>query len=103
MKPWLRVLAFGSAVGIALLGDTVDVASGKKVVISNILPRRDVSGEIMDCHDGNIEYEGGVFLLYCMAYGPCHNTACATAQCGGRLDHNISLYTSPDLASGSWK
>lgn len=77
--------------------------SGKEVVISNVLPRRDANGAIMDCHDGNVHWEGGQYLLFCMAYGPCHNTQCATAECGGRLDHNVSLYASPDLTSGSWK
>ena len=37
-----------------------------------------------------------------MAYGSCHNTGCASAGCGGRLDHNVSIYSSPDLTSGSW-
>eukprot|EP00035_Acanthoeca_spectabilis_P010325 m.182837 g.182837 ORF g.182837 m.182837 type:complete len:289 (+) comp14984_c0_seq5:392-1258(+) len=37
-----------------------------------------------------------------MAYGDCVPTGRATPQCGGRLDHNISLYTSPNLTSGSW-
>ena len=38
-----------------------------------------------------------------MAYGPCHNTHCATAACGGRLDHNVSIYRSKNLTSGSWE
>jgi hypothetical protein len=37
-----------------------------------------------------------------MAYGACHNTGCASDECGGRLDHNVSIYTSPNLTSGSW-
>ena len=38
----------------------------------------------------------------CMAYGSCHNKGCASDDCGGRLDHNISIYSSPNLTSGSW-
>lgn len=78
-------------------------------------------GNIMDCHDGNImrwprtainsagltstledASTESLFYFFCMAYGPCHNTGCASNECGGRLDHNISLYTSPNLTSGSW-
>eukprot|EP00039_Didymoeca_costata_P003485 m.68002 g.68002 ORF g.68002 m.68002 type:complete len:412 (+) comp11929_c0_seq2:48-1283(+) len=73
------------------------------VNISNVQPRRDNTGKIMDCHDGNIAYENGTYWFYCMAYGLCNNLHdCATAACGGRLDHNVSLYSSPDLTSGSW-
>jgi hypothetical protein len=45
---------------------------------------------------------GKRFYLFCMAYGDCKPNGCATPQCGGRLDHNVSLYTSPNLTSGSW-
>jgi hypothetical protein len=38
-----------------------------------------------------------------MAYGSCHNKGCASNDCGGRLDHNISIFTSPNLTSGSWR
>ena len=55
-----------------------------------------------DCHDGNILRIGGLYWNFCMAYGSCHNVGCASDNCGGRLDHNISIYRSPNLAGGSW-
>ena len=55
-----------------------------------------------DCHDGNILRIGGLYWNFCMAYGSCHNVGCASDSCGGRLDHNISIYSSPNLAGGSW-
>ena len=55
-----------------------------------------------DCHDGNILRIGGLYWNFCMAYGSCHNVGCASDNCGGRLDHNISIYSSPNLAGGSW-
>ena len=55
-----------------------------------------------DCHDGNILHADGKFWNFCMAYGNCHNKGCASDDCGGRLDHNISIYSSHDLTSGSW-
>lgn len=73
------------------------------VTISNRDPRRDNTGKIMDCHDGNILRAEDMYWLYCMAYGPCHNTHCATATCGGRIDHNVSIYRSKNLTSGSWE
>ena len=73
------------------------------VTISNRDPRRDNTGEIMDCHDGNILRVDDMYWLYCMAYGSCHNTHCATATCGGRIDHNVSIYRSKNLTSGSWE
>ena len=35
--------------------------------------------------------------------GSCVNKGCASDDCGGRLDHNISIYTSPNLTSSSWR
>jgi len=51
---------------------------------------------------GNILLIDGLYWNFCMAYGSCHNTGCASNDCGGRLDHNISIFTSPNLTSGSW-
>ena len=42
-----------------------------------------------------------------MQYGLCEEPAgegcdMTSVKCGFQLDHNISIWTSPDLASGSW-
>ena len=82
------------------------------VYFSNILPRLDSTGAILDAHDGVIlrDRSSGLFLYYGMAYGPCKETpgwGCegmwVPPHCGFLLNHSISLYTSPDLApNGSW-
>ena len=80
--------------------------SGKLVTISNVLPRLDVDGKLMDIHDGNvIQYEkGGLYYYYGVGYGQCHppfDYGCAgfylLKDCGFRTNHTINLYTSPDL------
>jgi len=83
--------------------------TGKNVTISNISPRLDSNGNIMDAHDGDIiRYSAdGPYFFYAMSYGTCKEqpTGCYNATlgaCGFRLDHNISVWTSPDLSSGSW-
>lgn len=80
------------------------------VTIDNTAPRRDVNGQWMDAHDGNIMQftPGGPFYMYAMAYGNCQEeaTGCAhvaVGACGFRLDHNVSVWSSSTMASGTWK
>ncbi|CAF1097557.1 unnamed protein product [Adineta steineri] len=81
------------------------------VTIDNQQPRRDVNGEIIDAHDGSIQQfvPGGLYYMHAMQYGLCKeppNYGCDGAgmpeKCGFQLDHNISIWTSPNLTSGSW-
>jgi beta-xylosidase len=87
------------------------VVNGHEVTINNLVPRLDVHGEIMDAHDGSItRYTIGNSTLYYyhgMQYGLCLEPAhygCdrTVDNCGFQFDHNISIWTSPDLSSGSW-
>jgi hypothetical protein len=71
--------------------------------------RLDNKGEIMDAHDGTIQQFGGKgdFYIHAVSYGDCKaptGQGCdrTADQCGFQYDHNISIYTSPDLSSGSW-
>ena len=73
--------------------------------IDNVHPRRDVNGDILDSHDGNILLHKGTYYYYGAAYGPCleinSTSGCTGAvwgqSCGWLLNHNVSLYTSHDL------
>ena len=73
--------------------------------IDNANPRRDVNGDILDSHDGNILLHRGVYYYYGAAYGNCteinSTSGCTGAvwgqSCGWLLNHNVSLYTSRDL------
>ena len=73
--------------------------------IDNLNPRRDINGDILDSHDGNILHHRGVYYYYGAAYGGCteinSTSGCTGASwgvsCGWLLNHNVSLYTSRDL------
>lgn len=64
----------------------------KTVTLSNLRPRIDTEGQIVDAHDGRITQFNGVFYWYGTAYG---NTS-------GFLKSNFyQCYSSTDLTS--WK
>ena len=62
--------------------------SFRTVTISNSQPRRDVAGEIVDAHDGCLQFFQGRFYLYGTAYG---NTD------GYGVTNCYRVYSSPDL------
>lgn len=77
--------------------------------IDNTVPRRDVNGQLMDVHDGNVIKIGDLYHWYGMGYSDCQlETGLLPPQncpgiyaefgrCGFRTDHAVNLYTSPDL------
>eukprot|EP00698_Gefionella_okellyi_P002081 TRINITY_DN11960_c0_g1_i1.p1 TRINITY_DN11960_c0_g1~~TRINITY_DN11960_c0_g1_i1.p1 ORF type:complete len:390 (-),score=94.49 TRINITY_DN11960_c0_g1_i1:847-1995(-) len=94
-----RLLLLATLVSSALL-----LCTCVDVTISNVIPRRDTAGQIMDAHDGNIFLKDGVYYYYAASYGDCQEPAgtsgCAGAApgaCGFRMDHNVSLFTSTDM------
>ena len=108
------------ATEVSALASSGDAAPVSRVVaanISNIDLRRDVMGEWMDVHDGNImtlvdpKSMAVTYLYYGIAYHNCtiqHSWFpprwCPGiyepfGQCGFRTDHMIRLYSSPDLVS----
>jgi hypothetical protein len=89
---------------VALLFCAAIVCSGRLVTISNNVPRKDVSGSIMDMHDGKIIVYNGVYHWYAASYGDClepsGDSGCkgaAPGSCGFQVNHNVSLFTSTDL------
>jgi len=70
---------------------TAKQKGSKTVTISNIEPRRDVAGKIIDAHDGCLQLFGSYFYLYGTAYGT--NNGYTTAN-------RYRVYRSPDL--GQW-
>jgi hypothetical protein len=78
----------------------------RPVTISNVVPRRDTSNAILDAHDSKVFFKDGLFFWYAASYGNCTepkgNSGCATTRvgaCGFATDHNVTLYTSPDLVT----
>src|SRR5664280_2829717 len=59
----------------------------RTVTINNVEPRRDVAGEIIDAHDGCIQFFNGRYYLYGTAYG----------KTDGMTNNDFRVYSSPDL------
>jgi hypothetical protein len=59
----------------------------RTVTINNVEPRRDVTGEIIDAHDGCLQFFNGRYYLYGTAYG----------KTDGMTNNNFRVYSSPDL------
>jgi hypothetical protein len=87
----VSVEATSSAMGLTALNlfSTVAVASASSssrhnaaaaaVVFSNVHPRRDTAGNIIDAHDGNYELVNGTWYYWAMGYGLCNDTGKSTA------------------------
>lgn len=56
-------------------------------IINNADLRRDITGEIIDAHDGCLQYFNGHFYLYGTAYG----------KTDGFTNNSFHVYSSPDL------
>lgn len=69
-------------------------------------------GFILDGHNGRITKFECKYWMHTLSYGSCREpdgVGCNQPKpkppmgfCGFRLDHNISLWSSSDLSSGSW-
>ena len=91
-------------------------ALGGVVAFDNSAPVVDVNGQQVDAHDGMVvqfDKPHGLYYRYAIEYGLYTEVGhlrsngggcldhCST--CGGfRFDHNVSVWTSPTLANGSW-
>ena len=73
------------------------------VTFSNVLPRYNITGDIMDAHDGSYNQwvPGGPWYYYAMGYGTCKQGGDMCHGCGYGYSW-IGVWTSPDLSNGSW-
>lgn len=69
-------------------GVASDFADFRKVAVNNTVPRRDVTGEIVDAHDGCLQFFAGRYYLYGTAYGK---------SAGFSINNRYRVYSSPDL------
>ena len=81
-------------------------AQAAQITISNVIPRRDTSGAILDAHDSKLNLYNGLYYWHAASYGNCTEpkgpSGCNPASvgaCGFQVDHNVTLYTSPDLVT----
>lgn len=91
----------------ALLVALPSVAWAGFVTISNVVPRRDNFGAILDAHDSKLNLFEGVYYWHAASYGNCTepkgSSGCGVpiGGCGFQTDHNVTLYTTTDLVT--WK
>ena len=76
-------------------------ASSRSVTIYNDRPRYDVSGNLVDAHDGNIVYHSGIFYLYGEAYGNLTGRMFRDGAWGAAPQ--LAVYTSPDLTAWTYR
>ena len=78
------------------------------VSINNTAPRLDSHGAIVDGHDLSLRVlPDGTFVMHTIEYGLCLAPAklgcdATPDHCGFRGNHNVTVWTSRDLSSGSW-
>lgn len=85
----------------------IDAGFATVVTISNINPRVDLDGDIIDAHDGNVLFDEntGLYMYYAAGYGECVEPPglngcsdwCDGCGCGFYYNHSVNLYTTPDL------
>jgi hypothetical protein len=111
MQQPAAVLPF--ALALALAGGC---CSARLITIDNTKPRLAVDGTIVNSHDGTVRFAEGKWWLHAASYGTdpstgslCDDpprTGCQKAGgyggCGFHSNHNVSMYSSPNMSSGSW-
>jgi hypothetical protein len=82
------------------------------VTISNVEPRLDTAGRIVNAHDGSLllNPHDGRYWLYGTHYEACPTPpsppgpgVCSTDRTCGWYRNTFAAYSSPDLSSGSWR
>jgi hypothetical protein len=92
---------------VLLLLLVLPLALAKLVTFSNVEPKRNASGAIMNAHDGTIQRyaPGGAFFYHAMGYPACNETGAVNGctKCIYGTANSINVFSSPDLSSGSWQ
>lgn len=82
------------------------------MTIDNLQPRLDTAGAIVNGHDGTVRWFDGYWWMHSAQYGECADPplhGCDMTgptrgtSCGFEPNHNVSIYRSPDMSSGSWE
>jgi hypothetical protein len=77
------------------------LSQARTVTLYNDRPRLDVSGNVVDAHDGSMVYHAGTFFLYGEAYGNTTGSSFATGGWGSAPQ--LAVYTSPDLQAWTYR
>ena len=103
-----RMRFLSNASAFALIALIAVAVSATRVSIRNDMPRLDTTGVIMDAHDCSIrQLPNGTYVMHAIEYGLCvapTGQGCDSTpdHCGFRGTHNVTVWTSPNLTSGSW-
>jgi hypothetical protein len=97
---------------LLLLAASCVLPAGRAATVSNLIPRTDTAGQIVNAHDGQIVHENGTYYWFAAGYDACHESAglngCAGCSgkpigpdcgCGFEANTSVNLYTSADLVS----
>lgn len=89
---------------IGIVNFMLDYSYANIATVSNVKPRVDESGAILDIHDGNTMKIGDTFYWFGAGYGDCQEmqTGCESVKvgsCGFNLNHTVNLATSQDLVN----
>lgn len=103
----LPEMSLTKALSLVCLTVTVGGALANLTVVSNVLPRRDQAGDIIDAHDGNVYFDSATsqYIYYAAGYGDCVEPTglngcaswCDGCGCGFYYNHSVNAYSSPDL------
>ncbi|UJR16508.1 hypothetical protein I4U23_003410 [Adineta vaga] len=75
------------------------IVTGKQVIISNVLPRLDINGNIVNAHDGCLVKFNKTYFMYGTVYDECHQSTTICDGICGYINNTFALYTSSDLVS----
>ena len=92
---------------LLLLAAFLSLQVTSAILVNNTAPMLDSTGAILDCADSTYTFTQSRWFAVCVSYGSCIAPVplgCTVMpdMCGHRLDHNVSIFSSPDLSSGSW-
>jgi hypothetical protein len=92
---------------LLLLAASVARAPARLVTFSNVEPRRTDAGAVINAHDGTTRRysAGGRFFYHAMSYPACNETGKINGctDCIYGVSNGISVWSSDDLSSGSWR
>jgi hypothetical protein len=81
----------------------LSIVTAHVVTISNVEPRVDDKGNIIDAHDGSIQSfddDPTLYYVHAVQYGLCKSDGCdfnKVDNCGRRRNHNITIWTTRDF------
>lgn len=96
---------FAAAVVFLVAPFLLSLADSVEVTISNVVPRLDNTGQILDAHDGDVVLFNGTYYYFAAGYGLCTErpgqNGCqgGFVGCGFLTNHSVNLFSSTDLTT----